>query len=208
MFQQVSGLAINLQKSEVLTTNVYRNQAEQIALTIGCKLAEFPFMYLGIPLSDRHLPKTAYLDLLTKLNKRLAGWEARFLSIAGRLVLLNSILSSLPIYYMSVLKLPQWVLSEIDKIRRRFLWHGAADQVNGYSLANWDMVCQPKSNGGLGILDLKIFNYALLLKWHWWWFKPEKQIMENIASEHSGRKRLGTRIRSIFGCNGGHQIFL
>lgn len=118
VFEQVSGLAINLQKSELLVTNMQDQEATQLASSLSCRLVDFPFIYLGLPLSDRRLPRTAYLNLLTKLSKRLAGWAARFLSIAGRLVLLNSIMSLLPIYYMSVLKLPQWVLDEIDKTRR------------------------------------------------------------------------------------------
>lgn len=123
---------------------------------------------MGIPLSDRQLPRTAYIPLIEKLNKRLAGWAANFLSIAGRLVLLNSILSSLPMHYMSVLALPAWVLLKIDRIRKRFLWKGASEQAKGYHLVDWETVCKPKSVGGLGILDMNIFNQALLLKWIWW----------------------------------------
>jgi hypothetical protein len=32
------------------------------------------------------------------------------------------------------------------------------------SLAAWDMVCKPKKNGGLGIVDFQKQNVALLLK--------------------------------------------
>lgn len=135
---------------------------------LGCRLKQFPFTYLGIPLSDRQLPRIAYISLIEKLNKKLASWATKFLSIAGRLVLLNSVLSSLPMHYMMVLALPEWVLAKIDKIRRRFLWRGASEEGKGYHLVNWQTVCQPKAVGGIGILDLKIFNQALLLKWMWW----------------------------------------
>lgn len=92
--------------------------------------------------------------------------------MAGRLVLLNSILSSVPIYIMLGLKIPQWVIDEIDKNRRRFLWHGTTEQQKGYNLAKWTTICQPKLIGGLGILDLKNFNIALLMKWYWEWCAP------------------------------------
>lgn len=151
-----------------------------IASAMDYKLTGFPFIYLRIPLADRRLPRRAYLDLLNKLNKRLAGWAACFLSIAGRLVLLNSILSSLPVYYMSVLNMPQWVLDHIDKIRRPFLWHGAGDQTKGYNLAKWELFCQPKLAKGLGVLDLRAFNKALLLKWYWWWFKPDDKMWKSL----------------------------
>lgn len=155
VFQQVSGLATNLEKSELLTMNTTQENKIATATVLNCRLTELPVIYLGIPLSDKRLPKSAYVDLLHRLSKRLGGWAARFLSIAGRLTLLNSILSSLPIHFMSVLKLPEWVLSKIDKIRRKFLWHGVTDQKKGLNLVNWEVVCTPKKLGGLRSIGLK-----------------------------------------------------
>lgn len=180
VFQHVSGLAMNLDKSELLLTNVDGQTANELEQILGCKLKPFPFTYLGIPLSDKKLPRSAYLPLIEKMNVKLAGWAARFLSIAGRLVLLNSILSSMPMHYMSVIRLPEWVINEIDKIRRQFLWKGASEQGKGYHLVDWQTVCKPKDIGGLGILDMRIFNQSLLLKWIWWWHKNEQKIWKPI----------------------------
>lgn len=92
VFQQVSGLAINLEKSEMLVMNTGQEVKTETAAMLNCRLMELPVVYLGIPLSDKRLPKSAYVDLLHRFSKRLGGWAARFLSIAGRLTLLNSIL--------------------------------------------------------------------------------------------------------------------
>jgi hypothetical protein len=43
-------------------------------------------------------------------------------------------------------------------------------------LANWQLVCRPKKLGGLGVIDLKIMNQALLLKWYWQWIKKDKKL--------------------------------
>lgn len=53
VFQHVSGLQINLQKSKVIFTEVEQDVAMQLATTFGCRLATFPFIYLGISLSDK-----------------------------------------------------------------------------------------------------------------------------------------------------------
>ena len=106
VFRQVSSLEINLAKSELVITNTAQPTKLEMAAVLNCELTELPMMYLGIPVSNKRLPKVAYVDLLHRFSKRLAGWAARFLSIAGRLVLLNSILSSLPVHYMAVLRLP------------------------------------------------------------------------------------------------------
>jgi len=31
----------------------------------------------------------------------------------------------------------------------------------------WDNNCKPKEEGGLGTIDIKMFNVALLGKWNW-----------------------------------------
>lgn len=53
----------------------------------------------------------------------------------------------------------------LDKIRRRCLWRKKTDEgEKSNSLAAWNMVCMPKQSGGLGVLDLRTQNEALLLK--------------------------------------------
>ena len=57
-------------------------------------------------------------------------------------------------------------LVHFDKQRSGFLWSGQQGKKN-YHLVNWKTVCLPKDQGGLGVLDLKIMNIALLAKWLW-----------------------------------------
>jgi hypothetical protein len=81
-------------------------------------------------------------------------------------VLINVVLSTLPVYFMLVFQIPQWVIAEIDKVRKIFLWQGIDPYMRKLYLANLELVCTPKSMGGLRIIDLKIFNTALLYKWY------------------------------------------
>jgi hypothetical protein len=46
------------------------------------------------------------------------------LSIGGRVTLINSVLSSLPLYYFSFFKAPSCVLKELVTVQRNFLWGG------------------------------------------------------------------------------------
>jgi hypothetical protein len=62
--------------------------------------------------------------LIDAVDERLSGWQANKLSIAGRIVLLNSVMSAILIYFMSMVLLPKWVIKAIDNIRRSFLWYG------------------------------------------------------------------------------------
>jgi hypothetical protein len=70
---------------------------------------------------------------------------------------------------MSVFLLPKWVIKEIDKIRRRFLWHGYKElqDKKPMCLVNWRVVTMSRSFGGLGVRDLSIMNQSLIVKWVW-----------------------------------------
>ncbi|XP_050909583.1 uncharacterized protein LOC127123404 [Lathyrus oleraceus] len=71
--------------------------------------------------------KESWVPIVSKIRRRLAGWHNRLLSIGGRVVLLNSILSNLPIFFFYFYEAPKMVLKEIIKIQRMFLWGGCED---------------------------------------------------------------------------------
>jgi hypothetical protein len=64
-----------------------------------------PFTYLGLPLGTTKPNITEFAPLTTKIERRLAG-VSKFLSYNGRLILVNSIFSALPTFYMCSLKIP------------------------------------------------------------------------------------------------------
>jgi hypothetical protein len=63
------------------------------------------------------------MPILTRLERHLMG-ITRFLSYAGRLVLVNSVYSAMPTFYLCTLKLPSEIIYQIDKYRKHVLWHG------------------------------------------------------------------------------------
>lgn len=143
---------------------------------IGCNETNFPIQYLGMPLTLKRPTKQLFLPLIEKVERRLAGWQSKLLSRGGRLVLVQSVLSTIPIYFMICFKLPKWVLNRIDKGRRLFLWGRSSRLGRGISLCNWGTVCLPKKWGGLGLSDLYLRNISLLLRW-WWKGYKEPQSM-------------------------------
>jgi hypothetical protein len=156
----------------LLVTTYSNSKAQELANILHCKASTFPITYLGLPLSDRKLTRSAYLPLIQQEERRLPGWRAHLLSIGRRLTLLNSVLIAQHVYYMSAFFLPKWVIRKIDQIRRRFLWHGYKQhQENKHPLCmvSWALVVRSKEIGGLSIRDLEQMNISLLMKWMWQW---------------------------------------
>jgi hypothetical protein len=77
--------------------------------------------YLGLSLSDKGISRQYYKQLIDGIQDALPGWQAEHLSIAGRGVLVNVVLSTKSVYFISLYLLPKWVIKAIDNIRRKFL---------------------------------------------------------------------------------------
>jgi Reverse transcriptase (RNA-dependent DNA polymerase) len=118
IFENISGLKINLSKSELVPLNLDPAQGQYLTSLLNCSLGKLPIKYLGVNLHWKKPSKSDWQLLIDKIHKKLSQWKDKHLSLGGRLVLLNSVLSSIPLYYISLFKISAWVLSRIDQIRK------------------------------------------------------------------------------------------
>ena len=65
---------------------------------------------------------------------------------------------------MCSLQLPPQVIKQIDKYGKHYLWSGGDINKKGTYLATGESVTKSKNEGGLGIINLKTQNSALLIK--------------------------------------------
>ena len=124
-FEAISGLRISLDKSEILPVGRVEN-LKVLALEVGCKVGRLPTSYLGIPLGAIHKSMAVWDGVEERFRRRLAMWKRQFISNGGRITLIRSTLSSMPIYLMSLLRIPRVVSLRLEKIQRDFLWGGGA----------------------------------------------------------------------------------
>jgi hypothetical protein len=129
----------------------------------GYGQGQFPIQYLGIRIHYRRLTIAEWKLVEKRLQKRLSSWKGKLLSLRGRLVLINSVLTNMVLYMISFFLLPKDVLHKLDYYRSRFFWQGNSEKKK-YRLVKWSVVCRPKDQGGLGVHDLKVKNSALLGK--------------------------------------------
>jgi len=104
VFEQMSGLKINFHKSEIFCYGQAKEFEEEYIELFGCNAGQYPFRYLGIPMHHRQLLNNDWRKVKERFEKKLTCWKAKHLSYGGRLVLLNSVLSSLPMFMMSFLR--------------------------------------------------------------------------------------------------------
>ncbi|KAA0045138.1 LINE-1 retrotransposable element ORF2 protein [Cucumis melo var. makuwa] len=166
LFERASGLKINLLKSALVPVNVSVNRAKECASFWGISCHSLPLSYLGVPLGGNPKSNLFWRNVEDKIQKKLNNWKYAQISKSGRLTLIKSTLSSLPIYQLSVFQAPSLTCKNIEKSWRKFLWKGNNGS-EGSHLINWTKVSKSKEEGRLGISRLHVTNKALLTKWLW-----------------------------------------
>ena len=142
------------------------SKVEQVATKIGCETLKAPFSYLGSKVGDLMSRVQSWNNILNKLSTGLSKWKMKTLSIGGRLTLLKSVLGSMPIYHMSLFKVPMKVLHKMEAIRCHF-FNGIDHNSKKSIWVKWSKVLASKEKGGLGVSNLYALNRALLFKWVW-----------------------------------------
>ncbi|KAJ1695560.1 hypothetical protein LUZ63_012258 [Rhynchospora breviuscula] len=164
LFERVSGQLINPDKTKLwFSSATTRDMKQHILTTFGGEMASTDETYLGLPIHPSGLKSCE--GLLSKFAAKLATWKMTSLSHAGRLVLLKSVLLSLPVYQMSLQLLPKNISSKITSLVRRFFW--GKKEGNFLPLCSWKQIVQHYSQGGLAVRDITDFNHALICKLGW-----------------------------------------
>lgn len=165
-FAEWSGLCISLEKSTIFMAGVTEPVKCGILTNFPFADGELPVRYLGLPLMTQVMRQQDYLPLIEKIRGRINTWTSRFLSYAGRLQLIKSVLMSIVNFWATAFRLPRRCLDEIERLCSAFLWTGPELKSTGAKVA-WKEICSTKSEGGLGIRPLKEVNMVYGLKLIW-----------------------------------------
>jgi hypothetical protein len=106
----------------MLPINISEDAVHALAQGFGCVVGSFPFTYLGLPMGTTRPTMVDFMPLVTRLERRLTA-SSCFLAYGGRLQLIASCLSSMPIFFCS-LDIPEGILKQIYRIIRQCLWRG------------------------------------------------------------------------------------
>jgi hypothetical protein len=115
----------------------------------------------------RKLPKAALRPLVDRAADKLSAWKGSLMHHRGRLALIKSTLSAIPVYTSIGVGLQPWLIKVLEKIMKAFLWTGTEEVKAGKCAVAWCRVKRSLALGGLGITDLILQGMALKIRWLW-----------------------------------------
>ncbi|KAG7585037.1 Reverse transcriptase zinc-binding domain [Arabidopsis thaliana x Arabidopsis arenosa] len=165
-FAKKSGLKISMEKTTIYLAGNATQCRQEIEDRFQFKAGNLPVRYLGLPLVTKRLTSNDYSPLLEQIRRKIGTWTARHLSYAGRLNLIRSVLWSICNFWLAAFRLPRECIREIDRLCSAFLWSGP--ELNPQKVkVNWDSICKPIKEGGLGLRSLQEANDVCCLKLIW-----------------------------------------
>lgn len=130
--------------------------------------------------------------ILDRMKSKMAGWKLNLLFLVGRIVLTQSVTSTIPSYVMQYTALPLKILQGIDKLNRNFIW-GTSETRKKVHLIGWNKVTKAKEESGLGIHAAKPKNTALLAKLNWRFHTKKSSLWVRVLSKKYRGQRGRTR---------------
>ena len=158
LVQAAAGMVVNIEKSTISCSNLSEQETHKIAHRLPFRIMDLDagIKYLGFFLKPNSYLKVYWHWLLTKLEKRLKSWSHKWLSRAGRLVLVKSVLEAIPVYWMSLAWLPKGILEQVRRLCFSFVWRGKHDH-RAMVWVRWEKIVVPKALGGWGLKNIFLF---------------------------------------------------
>uniref|UniRef100_A0A803P2Y2 Reverse transcriptase domain-containing protein n=1 Tax=Cannabis sativa TaxID=3483 RepID=A0A803P2Y2_CANSA len=147
IFANASGQRVNFGKSSAFfSSNTTSHMKATICDRLGIREAEENSKYLGLPSSIGRNKTAAFSFVVDKVQKRIQSWDNKFLSRAGKEVLIKAVVQALPAYTMNLFLLPVGTCQAIESAISRFWWK--SNSTKGIHWLCWDKLTAHKSNGG------------------------------------------------------------
>ncbi|KAF7843863.1 ribonuclease H [Senna tora] len=159
-----------------------------MGLRFGSKLGK----YLGTWVDNHMSKKDAFDDVLNKIHSKLQLWKSKCLSQAGKMTLINSVISSSLIYPMSHHCFTLQQCHRIEQVMADFFWGFNGDNAKMH-LKNWSSLCLPRNMGGLSFCKLAILNKSLLSK-HLWRVVTWQQSLSSLCLNQKYSDALYSRV--------------
>ena len=185
LYEEASRQKMNANKTTIFfSRNTAVTDKEQIKEVAGIPTNQRYDKYLGLPSLVGRSRMKAFKSITDRVWKRLQDWKVKFLSQAGKEILLKAVIQAIPTYCIGVFLLPKALCSDINSLMAKFFW-GHKDKDKRIHWMNWSKLSLSKAQGGMGFRDLSCFNKALLAKQVWrLWKIPDSLIAKIMKAKY------------------------
>ena len=162
LFESNTGMKISYDKTIIYRIGSLKNSDAKFYSSRKIKWTNEPINILGIHVShdEEQCFQLNFEPIIKKAESILKNWESRGLTLVGKVEIINTLIASLFVYRCSVLPiLPQKILKQVDELIKRFLWGDTKSKISQKILQGL------KTDGGLGLVDLKARDAALKAAW-------------------------------------------
>ena len=162
LFQNLSGLKLNLEKSEIIPLGPYHLAETELPESLSMlKINRNEFKTLGIWFC-KNPQKSEHLNLdnrLEKMKNLIKIWKLRNLSWIGRIMIIKTIIISQITHLLSAIYIPDSFLKELDRLIYSFLWNDKPAKIKN------ETISAPLSEGGLKMINIFTFHIAQKCMW-------------------------------------------
>ena len=155
-FENISGLKINKGKTNFVWLGKEKNKPN--VPLFGNLVQEIKILGVYFALDVRIKEDMNYKEILSKIKRLLGWWKQRDLTLMGKVHLMKTYALSKLNYISSLIVVPKWVLSEVEKITFEFLW-------NGKDRIRRNTICQDYKNGGIRMTNYSLYVKAQRILW-------------------------------------------
>ncbi|XP_026384551.1 uncharacterized protein LOC113280112 [Papaver somniferum] len=168
IFGDTSGQLINFSKSGIFfSKDTDPALMPHICNLLGVQALPLNDKYLG-SLLFTHRRKIQYFKPgADKMKRNLSSWKNSPLNPAGREVIIKFVTSTASIYQMNCFRIPKQTFQDMNNLQRDFFWGKNLEHHTGFYPKAWTAICKPKDLGGLGFMNMELFNSSMITKIGW-----------------------------------------
>ncbi|PKU61387.1 Putative ribonuclease H protein [Dendrobium catenatum] len=192
-----TGQKVNTPKSGLLFGKAVNTRMKRkIKNILGYKEVK-EFCYLGSKLVLRRPSRSEYQFIIDNVMKKLNSWGSKFLSLAGKITLVKTVILSILSFYTTVSIIPNSILEEIEKLCRSFIWN-KNNNGQGLHYINWNKICEPVNHGGRGLHSCINKVGPLRAKVAWKYLKEDDYLLhKTLYPKYGSVWKVGNRSRSV-----------
>jgi hypothetical protein len=150
-YEAESSQKVNLSKTSLFfSKNTSMERKAEISWLSSLAKSNRLDIYLGLPACIGKSKVKAFNNIKEKVGKKLSNWRYKFLSQAGKEVLLKAVIQAIPTYCMSVFMLPASLCKDLNKLMQFFWWKFMANS-SGIHWMSWEKMSRSKKNRWFGV---------------------------------------------------------